>query len=178
VKTQFIAISIVLLFSLGFAGRSACQEITSTDYNAVKKTIEQSIGWAIEKDFDAMFRLWDDNMFHFWLFSDSLVVGLDSFKIYAEQWKDPDFRGTRFEFKDLRIIFSSSGDVAWYSCFLDDCGSYKGRENCLENVFQTGVLEKKDGQWIHVLMHGSYPVDKIPENYVRRFYSNLFEKKE
>ena len=177
-KEQSITVSIVLLFSLVFAGRGTAQEITSTDYDAVKMTIEQSIGWAIEKDFDAMFRLWDDNMFHFWLFSNSLVVGLDSFKIYAEQWKDPDFRGTRFEFKDLRITFSSSGDVAWYSCFLDDCGSYKGSEYCLENVFQTGVLEKKDGGWLHVLMHGSYPVDKIPENYIRRFYSNLFEKKE
>jgi len=176
-KKQFITISIVLLFSLSFTDRMASQEITSPNYEAVKKTIEQSIGWAIEKDFNSMFRLWDDNMFHFWLFSNSLVIGLDNYKKYAEQWKDPDFRGTRFKFKDLRIVFSQSGDVAWYSCFLDDCGSQKGKEFCLENVFQTGVLEKKDGRWVHVLMHGSYPVDKIPENYVRKFYSNLFEKK-
>jgi len=27
-------------------------------------------------------------------------------------------------------------------------------------------------------MHGAYPIDKIPENYVRRFYSGLFEKKD
>jgi hypothetical protein len=177
-KKQFMMIFIVLLLSFDFAGKVASQTITSPDYEAVKKAIEQSIGWAIEKDFDAMFDLWDDNMFHFWLFSNSIVVGLDSFKTYAEQWKDPDFHGTRFEFKDLRIMFSHSGDVAWYSCFLDDCGSYKGKESCLENVFQTGVLEKRDGRWVHVLMHGSYPVDKIPENYVRKFYSNLLEKKE
>jgi ketosteroid isomerase-like protein len=177
-EKQFIAISIVLLFSLAFTGKVASQGITSPDYEAVKKAIEQSIGWAIEKDFDAMFRLWADDMFDFWLFSNSIVVGLDNFKIYAEQWKDPDFRGTRFEFKDLRIMFSRSGDVAWYSCFLDDCSSYKGKESCSENVFRTGVLEKRDGRWVHVLGHGSYPVDKIPENYVREFYSNLFEKKE
>jgi hypothetical protein len=177
-KKQFITISIVLLFVFDFTGRMAAQEITSPDYEEVKKTIEQSIGWAIEKDFDSMFRLWGDDMFHFWLFSNSIVVGLDSFKTYANQWKDPDFHGIRFEFKDLRIMFSQSGDVAWYSCFLDDCGSYKGKEFCLENVFQTGVLEKRDGLWVHVLMHGSYPVDKIPENYVRKYYSNLFEKKE
>jgi hypothetical protein len=177
-KNRLVKLSVVLLFSLGFAGKVASQENTSQDYEAVKNAIEQSIGWAIEKDFDAMYRLWDDNMFHFWLFSNSLVVGLDSFKIYSEQWKDPDFRGTRFEFKDLRIVFSSSGDVAWYSCFLDDCGSYKGRESCLENVFQTGVLEKKDSRWVHVLVHGSYPVDKIPEHYIRRFYSDLFEEAE
>lgn len=176
-KKQFLTITIVLLLSLGTGCTGDSQESASADYDLVKKTIEQSIGWAIEKDFDTMFRLWDNNMFHFWLLSNSKMVGLDNFKVYAEQWKDPDFRGTRFEFKDLRIVFSKSGDVAWYSCFLDDCGSYKGRESCLENVLQTGVLEKKDSRWVHVLMHGSYPVDKIPENYVRRFYSNLFEEK-
>ena len=147
------------------------------EYAAVKKAIEQSIGWAIEKDFEAMFRLWADNLFHFWLFSDSVVVGLESMKKHSEQWRDPDFRGTRFAFKDLRIVISRSGDVAWYSCFLDDCYSCKGKESCLKDVFQTGVLEKRDGRWVHTLMHGSYPVDKIPENYVRRFYSGLFEKK-
>jgi len=177
IKIRFVLVSLVLLFSLASVDEMASEEKNSSDYEAVKKAIEQSIGWAIEKDFDAMFRLWADNMFHFWLFSDSTVVGLDNFKKYAERWKDPDFRGTRFEFKDLRIVFSRSGDVAWYSCFLDDCGSYKGKESCLKNVFQTGVLEKREGRWVHVLMHGSYPVDKIPENYVRRFYSNLFEKK-
>jgi ketosteroid isomerase-like protein len=177
-KCRFGVVLMTLLVSLAFADGIASQANTATDHEAVKKAIEQSIGWAIEKDFEAMFRLWADNMFHFWLFSDSTVVGLDNFKKYSEQWKDPDFRGTRFEFRDLRIVFSRSGDVAWYSCTLDDCGSYKGKESCLKNVFQTGVLEKREGRWVHVLVHGSYPIDKIPENYVRRFYSDLFEKKE
>jgi ketosteroid isomerase-like protein len=150
---------------------------SSDEHAAVKKAIEDSIGWAIEKDFEAMFRLWADDLFHFWLFSDSKVVGLEAMRKHAEGWKDPDFRGTRFEFKDLRIVLSRSGDVAWYSCFLDDCSSFKGKESCLRDVFQTGVLEKRDGRWVHTLMHGSYPVDKIPENYVKRFYSGLFEKK-
>ncbi len=174
---RFVVVSMFLIVSLALPDSVAVGENASADYEAVKKNIEQSIGWAIEKNFDAMFRLWADNMFHFWLFSDSTVVGLDNFKKYAERWKDPDFRGTRFEFRDLRIMFSRSGDVAWYSCTLDDCGSIKGREFCLKNVFQTGVLEKRDGTWVHVLMHGSYPVDKIPENYVRQFYSALFEKR-
>jgi hypothetical protein len=177
-KERILKAYFVLCFSLGFVSNGAAQGTTSPDYVIVKETIEKSIGWAIEKDFDSMFRLWDENMFHFWLFSNSKVVGLDSFKIYAEQWKNPDFRGTRFEFKDLRIVFSSDGTVAWYSCFLDDCGSFKGKEFCLENVFQTGVLEKQNGRWVHMLMHGSYPVDKIPENYVREYYSDLFEKQE
>jgi hypothetical protein len=177
-KRRLSALIFILFFSLFLADGTIAAAGTPADYQAVRKNIEQSIGWAIEKDFDAMFRLWSENMFLFWLFSDSMVVGLDNFKKYAEQWRDPEFRGTRFEFRDLRIVFSRSGDVAWYSCFLDDCSSYKGKESCLKNVFQTGVLEKTDGRWVHALMHGSYPVDKIPENYVRRFYSGLFEKKE
>jgi len=148
---------------------------TPGDREAVRTAVEQSIGWAVDKDFEAMFRLWADDMFHFWVFSGSTVVGLDNFRTYAERWRDPDFRGTRFELRDLRIVFSRSGDVAWYSCTLDDCGSFKGQESCLNDVFQTGVLEKRDGRWVHVLMHGSYPVDTIPEEYVRQFYSGLFE---
>ena len=175
VEKNFITISIVLLFALAFTGRASAQENASPDYETVKKAIEQSIGWAIEKDFDAMFRLWGEDMFDYWLLSNSLVIGLDSFKTYANVWRDPDFRGTRYEFKDLRIVFSQSGDVAWYSCFIDDCWSYKDEEGCTENVLRTGVLEKRDGRWVHVLGHGSYPIDKIPENYVRKYYSNLFE---
>jgi len=166
----------LLAACLSPAGHAAAAEPPG-EREAVAKAIEQSIGWALEKDFDAMFELWGSDLFHFWLFSDSKVVGIDAFKKHAEGWRDPEFRGTRFEFRDLRIVFSHSGDVAWYSCTLDDCGSYKGVESCLTDVFQTGVLEKRDGRWVHVLMHGSYPVDKVPEKYVRHFYSKLFDEK-
>jgi ketosteroid isomerase-like protein len=176
-KIVLITWIFTVVFSCDANRQITVAEDKSGDYEAVKYTIEQAIGWAIEKDFEAMYSLWADDMFHFWVFSGSKVVGLENFKKYSEGWKDPDFRGTRFEFKDLRIIFSQSGDVAWYSCYLDDCSSYKGVESCLKDVFQTGVLEKRDGRWVHVLMHGSYPIDKIPENYIRKFYSALFENK-
>lgn len=148
------------------------------EYEAVRKAIEDSIGWAIEKDFDHMFSLWaqDENLFHLWLTSGSQVIGIEAFKKYADRWRTPDFRGTRFEFKDLRINFSRSGDVAWYSTYLDDCGSFRGKESCLKDVFQTGVLEKRDGRWVHVQMHGSYPVDKIPENFLKRYYPQLIRQ--
>ncbi len=142
------------------------------DYEIVRHCIEQAIGWAIEKDFEAMFRLWADDLFHFWVFSNSTVVGLDAFKRYADQWRDPDFRGTRVEFRDLRIRFSQSGDVAWYSTHLDDYATIGGVEHCMKNVFQTGVLERRGGRWVHVQMHGSFPVDRIPENLLQQFYAD------
>jgi uncharacterized protein (TIGR02246 family) len=147
---------------------------TLGDHEAVKYCIEQAIGWAIEKDFESMFRLWADDLFHFWVFSNSTVIGLDAFKRHADQWRDPEFRGTRYEFRDLRIRFSRSGDVAWYSTHLDDYVTIKGEEHCMKNVFQTGVLEKRDGRWVHVQMHGSYPVDQIPENLLQQFYADRY----
>ena len=172
-----IAIITLLLFSsMIFASEI---DKTSSDYIAIKKAIEDSIGWAIEKDFDYMFSLManDENLFQFWLTSNSQVVGITAFKKYAEVWKDPDFRGTHFEYKDLRINISHSGDVAWYSAYVDDCGVYKGKEFCDKDILETGVLEKRDGKWVHVLMHGSYPVDKIPEKYIKFYYKDLFQDK-
>jgi hypothetical protein len=169
------AFTLILFASMIFAS----DEKLSTDYADVKKAIEDSIGWAITKDFDYMYSLManDENLYHFWLTSDSEIVGITAFKKYSEIWKDPDFRGTHFEFKNLRINISRSGDVAWYSTYLDDCGVSKGKEYCIKDVLQTGVLEKRDGKWVQVLIHGSYPVDKIPENWVKHYYKNLFEKK-
>ena len=174
-KVVIINSILVALILKNASGQIYSVRDTTGDYQALKSAIEQSIGWAIEKDFEKMYQLWANNLFHFWLFSNSKVVGIENFKKYSQDWKDPDFIGTRFEFRDLRIVFSQSGDVAWYSCYLDDCSSYKGKESCLKNVFQTGVLEKINEKWVHVLMHGSYPVDKVPEVYIRRFYPDLVE---
>ena len=102
----------LLLFFPAFAGSARAQETTSAEYETVKKNVEQSIGWTIEKDFDMMFRMWVDNLFIFWVYSNNEVIGLDQYKAFAKQWMDPDFHGARFAFKDLRIVFSRSGDVA------------------------------------------------------------------
>jgi ketosteroid isomerase-like protein len=173
---RFTAAFLLVLFSSAIFASGID---TSSSYSDIKKAIEDSIGWAIEKDFDYMFSLTanDENFFHFWTTSDSQVVGITAFKKYAERWKDPDLKGTRFEFKDLRINISRSGDVAWYSTYLDDCGQYKGKEFCENDVLLTGVLEKRDGKWVNVLIHGSFPIDKIPEDKIKYYYKNLFQDK-
>jgi hypothetical protein len=162
------------LVVLGFADPARAGDPKNPEYDEVKRVIEYAIGWAVDKDFDAMFSIWahDDNLYHHWLSSKSTTRGFDEFEAHAEGWRDPKFRGTTYEFRDLEITFSSSGDVAWYSCRLDDCYEIEGRPGCVENVHQTGVLEKRDGKWVHVLMHGSYPVDEVPLAYVKAYYED------
>ena len=175
-KVKIILIHLAVLFFI--LPSSFAYGKKHPEYDIVKKTIEGSIGWAVEKNFDYLFSIFanDENLFHLWLTSDSKLIGIEAFKKFSERWKTPDFRGTFFEFRELRINFSRSGDVAWYSTYLDDCGKFKGKEYCLKNVFQTGVLEKRNGKWVHVQIHGSYPVDKVPEAYIKRYHKKLFEK--
>lgn len=167
----FASIAVLCTGSLASAGEAGAHEL---EVDEVRRVIEYAIGWAVEKDFDKMFSVWahDEHLYHHWLSSDSTTRGFDEFKAHAESWKDPKFKGTTFEFRDLEITFSQSGDVAWYSCRLDDCYEFGGQPGCVENVLQTGVLEKRDGVWVHVLMHGSYPVDEIPAAYISRYYSD------
>jgi len=137
------------------------------EYEIVKAVIEDSIGWAMTKDFDRLFQIFanDDDLLVWWVGTSGSAEGIGDLKRLAETvWKSPDFKATRFEIRDLRIGFSKDGTVAWFSSYLDDCGMWKGREFCAENVRNTGVLEKRGDQWTIVQYHGSWPVDKIPDD--------------
>ena len=141
------------------------------DYETVKAVIEVSIGWAMTKDVDRLFEIFadDDQLLIWWVGSAGGANGIDDLKETARRvWMTPDFRATRFDFRDLKITFSASGDVAWFSCRLDDCGVWKGDEFCMENIRNTGVLERRGGRWVIVQSHASWPVDGLPESVLRR----------
>jgi ketosteroid isomerase-like protein len=136
------------------------------EYETVKAVIEDSIGWAIEKDLDRLLQIFanDEDLFIWWVGSNGGAEGIDDLKKTAETvWMTPDFEATKFEFRDVRIRFSEDGKMAWFSCHLDDCGIWKGQEACMKNVRNTGVLEKRGDQWTIVQSHASWPVDKIPD---------------
>ena len=129
----------------------------------IKRVIEASIGWALDKDFDLLYNSMaqDSNFFIYHPDNASTIVGFDAFKKYAEAvFRDPRFKATRFELKKLRINRSASGDVAWYSCLLDDFGEWDGKPSGWENCRWTGVLEKRDGKWVVVQMHFSFATDQ------------------
>ena len=154
-------------------------EPTPQDYETVKQIIYDSLGWAFKKDFDRLYDIWanDENMFSHFLYSRSTVIGITAFKKNVEKFRTPDFKATKLEHRDMRITFSRNREVAWFSCYIDDCGEYKGQESCVINALKTGVLEKRDSKWVMVQAHSSYPVDKIPEDEVKYYYKNLFQDK-
>jgi hypothetical protein len=141
------------------------------DYEIVKAVIEDSIGWAIDKDLDRLLQIFanDDDLLIWWVGSSGGADSIDDLKKTAETvWMKDDFKATRFEFRDVRIRFSKDGTMAWFSCHLDDCGIFKGEEFCAADVRNTGVLEKRGDQWTIVQSHASWPIDKIPDDVWQR----------
>jgi len=136
---------------------------SKTDVAAEKARIEQvvraSIGWATNKDKDLLFSTvaHDADFFIFHPDSASTIVGFEPFKEMTERvFMDDEFKATGFDVRDLRINLSQSGDVAWYSAILDDFGEFRGKAYAWVNTRWTGVLEKRDGNWVIAQMHFSF----------------------
>jgi len=53
---------------------------------------------------------------------------------------------------------SSHGGVAWFSTVLDMGVSVGSEVASLRGLRTTGVLEKRDGNWVIVQLHTSVPV--------------------
>ena len=138
-------------------------ELDNAERAEVEKTIHDTIGWALTKDFDRLFSIvaQDEDFFIFHPDSKSTIHGFGAFREMAERsWMQEAFQATDFAVKDLRINFSELGNVAWYACFLDDHARWNGKPIGWDNCRWTGTLEKRAGKWVTVQMHFSFPKDE------------------
>jgi len=145
---------------------AACADVApdlETERAEVRQAIENSIGWALTKDTTVLFNslAHDSTFFIYHPDSASTVVGWSEFLRPVATFMNPAFKATRFEVKNLRINFSRSGDVAWYSALLDDFAEWQGQPVGWEDARWTGVLEKRDGRWVIVQMHFSFAIEQI-----------------
>jgi ketosteroid isomerase-like protein len=131
----------------------------------IAKVIDDSIGWFETKDFDLLFRVFadDPDLFMFQPGSTGTIHGIEAFRELSAIWRDPETRYISHDVSDLRIHMSKSGEVAWFSAILQDCGEYKGQVGCWKDARWTGVLEKRDERWVIVQAHFSFAADKVRE---------------
>jgi hypothetical protein len=137
-------------------------EPNEADRIEVEKTIHDNIGWALTKDLKRLYSTiaQDEDFFIFHPDSKSTITGFEAFKIFGERaWMNDAFKATDYAIKDLRVKFAQLGNVAWYSCFLDDHAEWKGEPIGWDNCRWTGTVEKRDGNWVTVQMHFSFPKD-------------------
>jgi len=124
----------------------------------IQETINNMIGWAINKDFNLSFStLVHDEDFIEVHPTDTVVKGFKAFKKNSEFFKDPRFKAVGHDIRDLRIGISESGTAAWFYCILDDLNEWEGKPLNWENTRWTGVLVKRGGNWVFVQQHFSFP---------------------
>lgn len=157
----------VLLFalsSLSHPQHIAAQELTiskEAERDSVERTIHRNIGWAKTKDTRLLYSTVANDTNYLEVDPDSgLIVGIEQFRKNEAFWLSPDFKAIRYEIRDLRIHISQSGTVAWFYCLLDDINEWRGRPANWINTRWTGVLEKRNGKWVMVQMHFSFPYKK------------------
>jgi ketosteroid isomerase-like protein len=123
----------------------------------VEKAIRSSIGWAKNKDINLLYSVIANDANYVEVNpNDRVVKGFQDFQKAEAFWMNPDFKAIRYEIRDLTINFSKSGYVAWFFCMLDDINEWKGQPASWENARWTGVLEKRDNNWVIVQMHFSF----------------------
>ena len=133
----------------------------SKDKAVIEQMVRDSIGWALTKDRALAERViaHDPDLFMFNPDSKS-TTGWEAFVKNFDFWMDPRFKARSFDVRDLRLTFSRSGDVAWWSAILDDLGEWDGKPVGWKDTRWTGVLERRGGAWVIVQMHFSFASDK------------------
>jgi len=125
---------------------------------AIDSVVKSNIRWALQKDTSLLYSTVAHDSALFWFSPDSAgtIRGFDASKRLTETvFMNPAFAAVRSDFREMRISISHSGDVAWWSCILDDFNTWQGRPANWENVRWTGVLEKRENGWVIVQMHFS-----------------------
>lgn len=136
--------------------------VTDLDKKEVENCIHDAIGWALTKDSKRLFSIMaqDEKLFIFHPDSGSTIIGFDAFKRLGEKtWLKDAFKATDYAIRDLRVNYSLLGNVAWFSCFLDDHAEWNGQKIGWDNCRWTGILEKRESQWVVVQMHFSFAKD-------------------
>ncbi|UCE11457.1 MAG: nuclear transport factor 2 family protein [Candidatus Thorarchaeota archaeon] len=117
--------------------------------NEISRILHDAFGWALTKDralFEGIFAQ-DDDFFTYYPDSKSTVIGWGQFEKFLDGWMDPRNIAKGFDIRDLRIVISKSGDVAWFSAVVDDEGEFDGKPWGTRDIRWTGVLEKRGGNW-------------------------------
>jgi len=150
----------LIALSLSCTQVSRDEQMKAAEIKAITKSIDSTIGWFKNKDFDLLFSVIAQDSNYISVHpTDKVIKGRAEFEKGAEIFKIPEFIYVRHELKDLTINMSPSGDVAWFYCILDDINTYKGEPASWENARWTGVLEKREGRWVMMQQHFSFAAE-------------------
>jgi ketosteroid isomerase-like protein len=165
-----LALVFILVFSIGFALSckkaekvEAVEVVSAVDLEAAKVAVNSVLDQWIQMVDTENSELFSKLMAHD---PDMVSFGTDA----AERWVGyesaqnavkkvfesiEESKGTS---RERVIVVHKSGEVAWWSEFLDWTGKAQGESFALEGTRLTGVMEKRNENWVIVQVHSSVPV--------------------
>lgn len=158
-------IAVIIPVMLVAAGAEAGRGNTENETGEVIKVIETSIKWCFpDKSRERLYGsvAQDSTYFMFHPDSRSTIKGFEAFRLFSERvFMADECQPKGSTIKDLRVVLSRSGDVAWFSCLLDDWGEWAGTPWFWKDTRWTGVLQKIDGRWVMMQQHFSMAEDAV-----------------
>ena len=150
---------IFILFIVSFLAISVCAEQVDIESEKAKvqSLLDQYVQAIETEDMELISKIFahDDDMVNFGLEAEARFIGWEplkeDFQILFESAEDTDI-----SVRDQVIKVHASGSVAWFSEILDWNILLQGELGSLEGTIFTGVLEKRDGNWVIVQFHLSY----------------------
>jgi len=150
-----------LFFGAAFLVMSGCTQ--KVDLEAEKAKVKSVVDqfeqvWETE-DMELFSRIMahDADMVNYGTDAVEHFVGWEALKEAVEKMF-PAFENTKITVKDQVIKVHPSGNVAWFSEVWDWDLAIGGQPVRLEGCRFTGVLEKRNGNWVFVQFHNSVPV--------------------
>ena len=150
-----------LLFGAALLGMSGCPQTVDIEAERakVKSVVDQfEQVWETE-DMELFSRIMahDADMVNYGTDAAEYFVGWEALKESAQKMF-PSFENIKLTVKDQVIKVHPSGNVAWFSEIADWDLVVEGKPVRSEGCRFTGVLEKRNGNWVFVQFHNSVPV--------------------
>jgi uncharacterized protein (TIGR02246 family) len=155
-----LAISWLVLLCMVF---NCQQSATVTDVESEKAKVKAVIDGYIRAqetmDMQLLSKVFanDDDMVVIGTDTAEYLIGWDQVQaVFSQIFDSPDQMGIAVRNQSIKI--SQSGDVAWFSEIEDYSFVSQGQTDNFYNWRTTGVLEKRNGDWLIVQLHLSVPV--------------------
>lgn len=125
----------------------------------VKAVLDQMIKASETEDMGLLSQVYahDDDMVIFGTDASERLIGWDALKALMQKQFDAT-ANSQLNVRDEVIHVHQSGKTAWFSETIDWELTADGQTVQLEGLRATGVLEKRNGNWVIVQLHYSIPV--------------------
>ena len=156
-KLLFIQVSSILFFI--FIGCSQKQDDIQSEMPKVKEIVDAFTKTLETEDMQMFEKIasHDEDMVNFGTDAAERWIGYTALKEAVQKQFDA-FESTKMTVRDQVIKVHKSGEAAWFSEIADWNVIAMGDTIEIKDSRFTGVLEKRDGNWVIVQFHASVPV--------------------